>query len=176
MIPEARLERTENGLVRRNEGWFVANVADLAWRRHPHFGSSCMFEGDVRFPQLGMNVHVLEPGKPACMYHAENQQEDFLVLSGECIAIVEGQERRLKAWDFVHCPPWARHVFVGAGDGPCVVLMVGARLPTEELLYPCDSTAARHGACVEAETPDPRVAYAKYGRSSPSPAPASWVG
>ena len=83
--------------------------------------------------------------------------------------IVEGEERRLRAWDFVHCPPWTNHVFVGAGDGPCAILMVGARLETEELIYPADAAASRHGAGVDTETPDPRVAYAAYPPSEPGP-------
>src|SRR6185312_15725279 len=58
---------------------------------------------------------ILAPGQPSCMYHGEDEQEDFLILAGECLLLVEGQERRLKAWDFVHCPAWTEHVFVGAG-------------------------------------------------------------
>jgi uncharacterized cupin superfamily protein len=52
---------------------------------------------------LGMSIQVLAPGEPNSMYHWEAEQEDFLVLSGEALLIVEGQERPLKQWDFVHC-------------------------------------------------------------------------
>jgi uncharacterized cupin superfamily protein len=96
------------------------------------------------------------------MYHRESEQEDFLVLSGECVAILEGEERHLKAWDFVHCPPMTEHVFVGAGDGPCVVVMVGRRQGGGEILYPVNEAAAKHGASVEAETPEPKEAYARF--------------
>ena len=92
------------------------------------FGAYTRFEGEARFPQIGINIGVLEPGQPACMYHGEDDQEDFLVLSGECLLLIEGEERRLEAWDFVHCPAWTEHVFVGAGDGPCAILAVGARV------------------------------------------------
>lgn len=103
------------------------------------------------------------------MYHGENAQEDFLVLSGECVLVVEGEERRLRQWDFVHCPPWTRHIFVGAGDRPCAILMVGTRKASEELIYPVEPVALVHGAGVREETPDPKVAYA--GRPDPVEAP-----
>ena len=121
------------------------------------------FEGDdVRFPEFGINIQVLRPGQPNCMYHGENAQEDFLVLSGECLLLVEGEERPLKQWDFVHCPAWTEHVFVGSGDGPCAVLMVGARPEREELLYPVADVARKHGAGVPEETRSGREAYAPF--------------
>ena len=61
------------------------------------------------------------------MYHWEADQEDFLVLDGEALLIVEGEERALRPWDFVHCPAETKHVIVGAGDGNCVLLAIGAR-------------------------------------------------
>ena len=125
MVPEADLTPTDAGLVPSSEGWFVVNAREAAWH-DGDFGAYTRFEGEPRFPQVGINIGVLQPGQPACMYHGENEQEDFLVLSGECLLLVEGQERRLRAWDFVHCPAWTEHVFVGAGDGPCAVLAIGA--------------------------------------------------
>jgi uncharacterized cupin superfamily protein len=106
-------------------------------------------------------------GQPNCMYHAESEQEGFLVLHGECLLLVEGQERRLRAWDFVHCPPWTEHVFVGTGDGPCAILMVGARCAGGALRYPASELAQRHSAGVEVETTDGDEAYARYPRSRP---------
>src|SRR5437764_188124 len=117
------------------------------------------FEGDARFAQLGINIGVLEPGQPACMYHGEEDQEDFLVLSGECLLLIEGEERRLKQWDFVHCPPWTEHVFVGAGAAPCAILAVGGR-SSRNVVYPASELAQRHGAGVAVETTEPDVAYA----------------
>jgi len=81
-----------------------------------------------------------------------------------CVLLVEGGERELKAWDFFHCPPGVEHVFVGAGDGPCVVLMVGARVKDEKLFYPVSELAGRYDASAEADTPDPSVAYARLER------------
>src|SRR4029450_4201694 len=120
---------------------------------------------EARFPQFGINIQVLEPSQPNCMYHGENAQENFLVLSGECLLLVNGEERPLKQWDFVHSPPWTEHVFVGAGDGPCVILMVGARPGHEELLYPVVDVARKHDAGVEKETPSGREAYAQFPKS-----------
>ena len=65
------------------------------------------------------------------------------MLSGECLAIIEGEERPLRAWDFVHCPPGTEHIFVGAGDGPCVIFMAGARAHRGEQVYTRDEVALR---------------------------------
>ena len=169
MVPEAPLERTDEGLVPKGEGWFVVNAKEARWIEHKTFGSGTVFEGEPRFGELGINIGVLEPGQPSCMYHRENAQEDFLVLFGECLLLVEGEERQLKAWDFVHCPPWTNHVFVGAGNGPCAILAVGRRPDDEELFYPVEQVALAHGAGVEEETPDPKQAYAPFARTAPAP-------
>jgi len=164
-MDEAPLTETESGLVPAGEGWFVVNVRDAEWWTSKTFGSGTVFETkDFPFRQLGINIAVMQPGEPNCLYHSESLQEDFLVLSGECRLLVEGEERLLRAWDFVHCPPGAAHVFVGAGDGPCVVLMTGARAEEEKLLYPRSELAARYGASAEEETPDPKQAYARFER------------
>jgi uncharacterized cupin superfamily protein len=162
-VPEARLEDSGSGLVPASDGWFVVNVRDAEWWVSKAFGSGCGFETrEFAFPQLGINITVVEPGQPSCLYHSESQQEDFLVLSGECTLLVDGEERPLRAWDFVHCPAGVEHVFVGAGDGPCIVLMAGARTPDEKILYPKSELAARYGASAEEETPEPKQAYAPY--------------
>lgn len=165
---EARLEQSPEGLVRRSEGWFVMSVHDAAWRNNERFGAFCSFEGDARFEHYGINVHVLQPGQPNCHYHGESAQEDFLVLSGECLVIINGEERRLKPWDFVHCAPWTEHVFVGAGSGPCAILMVGARNVEEKLRYPVNERALAHGAGAREETTDPQVSYAGCPKSTPA--------
>src|SRR5438105_11401930 len=152
MPEEAKLVDTDGGLEPEDGGWFVVNVADTAWWRSDVFGAGCTFEPaeaprEQRFPELGINIHVVWPGQPNCMYHGESTQEDFLVLSGECLLLVEGEERPLKAWDFVHCPAWTEHVFVGAGSGPCAILMVGARAGGEDgrVRYPVSDVAEKHG-------------------------------
>lgn len=162
MVPEAQVTAVEGGLEARGEGWYVVNAREASWREDADLGRVCRFEGNVRFPQFGVNIHVLMPGQPNCMYHGEDVQEDFLVLSGECLLLIEGEERRLRAWDFVHCPAWTEHVFVGAGDGPCAILMMGAR-PDVTVRYPVNEVALRHRAGVETETDDPKQAYASYG-------------
>ena len=174
MPAEARLVETEGGLEPEGPGWFVVGVRETCWWRHDAFGAMCPFEGNEdekrrkanaapgRFEQLGIDLHVLEPGRPACMYHGESAQEGFLVLAGECLLLVEGQERRLRAWDFFHCPPWTEHVLVGAGSGPCVVLMVGARPPDGGVRYPVAEVALAHGAGVDEETTQPGEAYARF--------------
>lgn len=160
MVPEAQLKHAEHGLEPASEGWFVLNARDAKWL-DGHFGAYTRFEGDdARFKQLGFNIGVLAPGQAACYYHGENDQEDFLVLSGECLLLIEGEERPLRQWDFVHCPPWTEHVFVGAGDGPCAILAVGTRT-SHETVYPRSELALRHGAGVERETRNPREAYAE---------------
>ena len=160
-MPEARLEDSGSGLGPTGEGWFVVNVRDTEWVTTDEFGSGCVFEsGDAWFAQLGINIAVLLPGQPNCFYHSESLQEAFLVLSGECTLLVDGEERPLRQWDFFHCPPGTEHVFVGAGEGPCVILMTGARSEDEKLFYPLSELAGRYGASAAKDTADPKVAYA----------------
>ena len=169
MVDEAKLISTASGLVPEGDGWFVVNVRDAAWLRRDGLVARAGFEADGRlgveerlFPELGIKLGVFEPGEPSTMYHAETAQEDFLVLAGECVAIIEGQERPLHAWDFVHCPAGTRHSFVGAGDGPCVLLCVGARPEEGSIVYPVDPVASARGAGVAEETDSPAQAYAAY--------------
>jgi len=170
---EARLEEQEGGLVPVGPGWFVLNARDALWKTGD-FGAYTRFEGESRFPHVGFNIGVLEPGQPACYYHGEDEQEDFLVLKGECLLIVEGEERPLKTWDFVHTPAWTEHVFVGAGDGPCTLLAVGSRL-TDDVVYPDSEVARRHGAGVQTETRSPKEAYADIGPDTPVKPAADWL-
>jgi len=186
-MTEARLEELDSGLAPVTDGWFVVNVRDAAWLANDAFGLRCVFEADKpvirrrpdhevhRFPDVGFTLAVLEAGKPSGMYHAESNQEDFLVLAGECLLLVEGEERQLEAWDFVHCPPGTEHAFVGAGDGPCVIFMTGARTGEKSIVYPGSELARRHGAGVETETSSPAEAYAPFPHWQPE-RPESWNG
>ena len=174
MVPRARMEESEAGLVAATDGWFVVNVREAAWVTGDHFGDACIFEGEAApFAQVGYTLAVLKPGQPSGLYHRESNQEDFLVLVGECLLLVEGEERRLKAWDFVHCPPGTEHIFVGAGAGPCVIFMAGARREPRDAVYVRSEVALRHRAGVERETDSSPEAYAPFGRWRPGP-PASW--
>jgi uncharacterized cupin superfamily protein len=158
--------------------WFVLNARDAQWRWGEGRTAVCDFEQNGEFPQLGINVSVIQPGEFMGMYHWEADQEDFLVLSGEAVLIVEGEERPLKAWDFVHCPPGTKHIIVGAGDGPCIVLAMGARdksVGPEWGGYTVDPVAAKHGVSVEADTTSPDEAYAKFPRRSPTPYRDGWL-
>jgi uncharacterized cupin superfamily protein len=139
--------------------WFVVNLGDAVWQRNEHGGEFTDVEPEGGFEQYGIGVHVLHPGQPNGLYHSEELQEDFLVLSGECMLLVEDEERRLGPWDFVHCAPGTHHIFVGAGAGPCAILMIGARGAGNKLHYPVSELAARYGASAPAETDDPREAY-----------------
>jgi uncharacterized cupin superfamily protein len=147
--------------------WFVANIRELPWQEN-ELGASCEFDKDSeRFPEFGVNLTALRPGQPMTMYHREGYQEGFLVLAGECLLIVEGQEVPLRQWDYFHCPADVPHAIVGAGDRTSHVLAVGNRVGPDTILYPRDDTALRHGAGVEHETPSPKEAYARVTRPAP---------
>jgi len=163
MIPEALPRMTRNGLVVDSEGWFVLNARESRWKSEGPLGRYCNFEGKRRFPQLGINISVLEPGQAMGKYHRENGQEGFVVVAGECLLIVEEQERRLTTWDYFHCPGGTDHIIVGAGDRPAIVVAVGARGRGVGggLVYPVSERAVRHGVGVELETTDPAEAYAE---------------
>jgi uncharacterized cupin superfamily protein len=183
VVPEAPLERTDAGLVPAGHGWFVLNARDAQWFHRPgktsvSFTGKTEFEAEMYFPQLGANLIVLEPGEPNAMYHWEADQEGFLVLFGEALLLVEGQERPVRQWDFVHCPPETRHVFVGAGDGPCGILAMSSRefQPTESWgAYVPDELARRHDASVDEETSDAEVAYERVPASEPVPYREGWL-
>ncbi len=163
MTREAPLEKTKFGLTPATKGWFALNLKDAAWHANEEYGCWAGLEAEDRDDQLGVNVHVLQPGQPACKYHAESQTESFLVLSGEAMLIVEGEERPLKQWDFVHCPPGVHHLFVGSGAGPCAILMIGTRAEGSTLRYPVEPLAAKVGGSSSEDTSDPKVAYAGRG-------------
>jgi uncharacterized cupin superfamily protein len=174
MIPEAKLRDTEHGKVPDGEGWFVVNARESPWIDDGGMGVYTKFEGEARFPLVGVNLAVISPGQPSAMYHGEDAQEDFLVLSGECLLLIEEEERTLGAWDFVHCPAWTRHIFVGAGGGPCAILMIGTRI-VDDVVYPRSELALRHGAGVEQETKDPDEAYARFERNTPTRFDPAWL-
>jgi uncharacterized cupin superfamily protein len=165
-MTEARLIPAEGGgQVPEGGGWFVLNAKDASWF-DGDLGKSTGFDGEDagRFPQLGINLNVMNPGEPMTMYHRENAQEDFLVLDGQCLLIVDGQERPLEQWDLFHCPAGVDHAIVGAGDRPSLVLAVGARTGDEDggLAYPAEPAALKHGAGVETETSDSDTAYERF--------------
>ena len=178
MVPEAEPQQTEDGLVAAGDGWFVLNARDARWlsrtgRHSISFTGKTEWEADTFFPMLGVNLAVLEPGEPNSVYHWETETEAFLVLSGEALLIVEGQERPLRQWDFVHCPPKTEHAIIGAGDGPCVVLAMSSRQnqaygPYGE--YVVNEVAGKHGASPPETTQDADLADAGGPWSSAKPA------
>ena len=160
-VEEAHAEETPYGRYITSEGWFIHNLEDALAVRFQQGGALYPLEPrEARFRDLGVNVRVLWPGDASALYHHEDAQEGFLVLVGECMLVVEEQERPLREWDYFHCPPGTRHVIVGAGDGPSVVLMIGARREQETFGYPVSAVAAKYRASVSEATSDPDTAYA----------------
>ena len=82
------------------------------------------------------------------------------MLRGECLARIESEERRLEQWDFLHCASGTHHGFVGAGGGPCVLLMVGSRIGGRTFDYPDQGSASS------------KEAYVGYPHWLPGPRPA----
>ena len=161
----------ENG-VPATAGWFVINARDARWM-HNDMRAVCKFggEGPAHFDDLGISIYWIEPGKPMTLYHHEAGQEDFLVLRGECTLVIEGEERTLRAWDFVHCPPGTAHTIIAAGVDPALVVAVGARTDRGSARYPFEPSAVRHGAGVPDEMTSAREHYATFGTPQPGPPP-----
>src|SRR4051794_592273 len=177
MVPEGPVQKTEDGLVPGSPGWVVVNAKEARWRKRPGRGYSLPLSGwsdeecETQFPQLGVNLIVLRPGEPLAMYHWEADTEGFLVIAGEPLLIIEGEERPLRQWDYVHCPPGTNHIIVGAGDAVSVVLAVSSRahMATSEWGgYTADPAATRHGAGVDEDTTDADEAYARFPDSRPA--------
>lgn len=174
VVPEAKLEDGGSGLVPTSTGWFVLNARDARWSDKPGQGHSASltgrdeYEAETFFPMLGMAIRVMSPGEVSTTYHWETEQEDFLVLAGEALLIIEGQERKLQQWDFVHCPPEAKHAFVGAGDGPCVLLCASSRQFQKDGpwgFYCFDETAAKYNAASPEDTQDGEIAYGRFSET-----------
>jgi quercetin dioxygenase-like cupin family protein len=169
---EADVERTPEGQVPVGGGWFILNLGEMAWETVPGFGVWRGFDdphADPSQPGMGVHVHVLRPGE--ALYHAEAAQEGFLVLSGECIAVVEGQERRMRQWDFFHSSPGTEHITVGAGDAPCAILMFGSPDPSRKVEWIANETAAKYGASVARTTGRDTQAYGELPDEMRVPAP-----
>jgi uncharacterized cupin superfamily protein len=183
VIEEARLEDTGTGLVVSSQGWFVMNARDARWFdsgvRHSLPLTGCdEYEAETFFPMLGLALRVLEPGAAMSIYHWETEQEDFLVLAGTPMLVVEGQERQLGPWDFVHCPPGANHVFVGAGDGPSLIVSASSRQFQKDGpwgFYTVDETAAKYGASPPETTQDGEIADRDFPQSEPSRYRPGWL-
>lgn len=158
-------------------GWFVVNARDARWL-HNRMRSVCRFggEGEAHFDDLGVGLYWLEPKRPMSLYHHEAGQEDFLVLAGECTLIVDGQERPLGPWDFVHCPPRTAHTIVAAADKPALVFAVGARKEKGSARYPVDPVAVARGAGVPDHSTTAQEVYASYGEPIPAQAPDIFSG
>jgi uncharacterized cupin superfamily protein len=172
-VSEARIE---DG-VPTTAGWFVINAADARWM-HNDMRLVCKFggEGPAHFDDLGIGLYWIEPGQPMTLYHHEAGQEDFLILRGQCILVIEGEERTLGAWDFVHCPPGTAHTIIAAGAQAALVLAVGARKERGSARYPHEPAAVRHGAGVPDATTSARDHYATFGTPRPGPPPAFLTG
>jgi uncharacterized cupin superfamily protein len=173
-IREAQLKKTETGVIPQGDGWFVLNARDVSWIRSEERGQDTDFEGSQDWKQLGFRIQVLSPGQRG-LYHGECAQEDFLVVAGECVLVIEGEERRLNTWDFVHCPPWTQHVFVGVGRAPCVIVMTGSRAGGFDVVYPVNEVGAKHGASVLEETSKPAEAHANFGPEERSAYREGWL-
>jgi uncharacterized cupin superfamily protein len=152
-------------------GWFVLNVREARWL-HNRMRSVCRFggEGEAHFDDLGVSLYHLQPGQSMSLYHHEAGQEDFLILRGECMLLIEGEERPLGQWDFVHCPPRTAHTII-AVDQPALILAVGARKEKGSARYPVEPVAIAHGAGVPDEATAPTEVYASFGEPTPGPAP-----
>ncbi len=168
---EAKLVKTESGLVPEGEGWFVLNARDAAWQTIDGNGRWLSFEADGVPNQIGAGFHLLPPGESTGFYHREGNQEGFLVLEGECLVVVEGEERTLRRWDFFHCPAETGHILIGGSEQPCVLFMFGNRLEDAQTHYPVEPAAARHAVSVEKATDSAREAY---GPREFSRVPSPW--
>ena len=152
----------------------IINVADAPASGRPGRVTYLRLEpADLRWPETGVNIQIMQPGQPNGLYHSEPVQEDFLVLHGECVVILDGEERPLRQWDFLHCPAGTEHIFVGAGDGPCAVLMIGSRREIAAH-YPVNELAAKYGASATKATDDPAEAYADWRREPRRETPNPW--
>jgi quercetin dioxygenase-like cupin family protein len=164
VVEETPLQETPDGLAAQAPGWYVVNARKARWLGQDGLWRGAWLEPEGEpWPSLAFNLSVLDPGHPMARYHGESNQEAFLVVSGECLLLVEGQQRRLRQWDFFHCPPWTEHILIGAGDRPAVVVAVSTRAADQSVRYVAADIAKRHGAAPPHDTQLPSEAYADVG-------------
>ncbi len=157
--------------------WYVGNVRDMKWWDCGPRGFVTELADDEN-PQVGANLFVLAPGQPMAMYHWEVDQEGLLVLSGEALLIVEGEERPLRPWDYFHCPPNVSHTIVGAGSGPTAIAAIGARESQDGPDwggYPYSELAMKYDASAEEEPNEPEVACARFPSGRPTEFREDWL-
>ena len=177
-FPRPSWSRPSTGSCRKGRAGTSSTRATCSGGAPRAAGAYSRLEGEPEFEQFGLHLVTLAPGEAMAMYHWEADQESFLVLAGEAVLIVEGEERPLRAWDFVHCPPETKHVIVGAGESRCLLVAVGARdksVGENWGGYTVDETAARHGASVDEDTTEPRRGV-REGRRSGSRRAAATTG
>jgi hypothetical protein len=78
-------------------------------------------------------------------------------------------DERAFRWDFLHCPAGTEHIFVGAGDAPCVIFVAGAREHRGTVVHTTSEVAKRHGAAVETEKRSADEPYAPFPDWQPGP-------
>ena len=156
---EAKLVETGSALVPDGEGWFILNARDAAWETLAGTGAWVSFEAEGVPNQIGAGFHLLPPGESTGFYHREGNQEGFLVLEGECLVVVEGEERAMRRWDYFHCPAETGHIMIGGSEQPCVLFMFGNRLADAGTHYPVEPAAAKHGASAAQPTDSSLQAY-----------------
>ena len=159
-----------------SDKWFVRNLRDMEWWKRGSGGwVTEIVDGDQ---PVGVNLFMLEAGDKMAMYHWEADQEGFLVLSGEAVLVIDGEERTIRQWDYVHCPPGVPHTRIGAGTGTCVILGIGAREHQHGPdwgAYPYSEVAMKHDASTEEETTDPDIAYARFADREPAEFSEDWL-
>lgn len=152
-------------------GWFVVNVRGAPWE-HNSMRAVCKFggEGDAHFDDLGIGLYFIQPGKPMSLYHHEAGQEDFLILSGRCTVLIDGQRRDAGPWDFALPVPHGAHDRRhGRGAGAD---LGGRRSQGEgQARYPVEPEAIRLGAGVPDEHTTADQVFASFGEPQRGPAP-----
>ena len=113
------------------------------------------------------------------MYHWEADQEDFLVLAGEAVLVIEGVERPLRRVGLRALPGRGEaHRSSGRGTAPCACspsARATARPAPDWGGYTVDEAALRHGAGVERETTDPDEALRALPAARADPLPRGLV-
>jgi hypothetical protein len=162
-VNEASSEETPYGRYITSDGWFVLNIADaLAVRNDEKGGATYPLEPrESPFRDVGIRVPSSRRANRTRSTTPKACRKGFSCSRASARSSWRRTNGRCGSGTTSTVQPVRASVIVGAGDGPCSILMLGAR-PDVEVRYPVSEVAAKYDASAVKDTDDADEAYADW--------------